>query len=324
MDFKIGDRVSFLNEKGGGVVVSIKDKHTVVVSEDDGFSTPYSIKQLVKVNISVKPVVSDIQVPALSHAIKQIALLFVPKDNTNLVNSDLDLQLVNNAGTSFYFELYQIESGKVLLISSGQLADGMTHLVKSIKREEIEMFCKLRFQCLFNSFKKMDPMHPLVHLVNIKASRFYKESSYAFSTYVNNLSLGYSLVTADEIERLKQLPLEINDQIMNKEFTSLEKKSLPNNYLRKDVEVDLHISEILEDQMGMSAMQMLQIQLNVFKKEIDKAIQQNYGSITFIHGIGKGVLKDTILKELNEYKGIKFYPANYQKYGNGATKVEIL
>jgi hypothetical protein len=120
------------------------------------------------------------------------------------------------------------------------------------------------------------------------------------------------------------VPLEINDQIVNKEFTSLEKKSLPNNYLRKDVEVDLHISEILEDQMGMSAMQMLQIQLNVFKKEIDKAIQQNYGSITFIHGIGKGVLKDTILKELNEYKGIKFYPANYQKYGNGATKVEIL
>jgi dsDNA-specific endonuclease/ATPase MutS2 len=50
----------------------------------------------------------------------------------------------------------------------------------------------------------------------------------------------------------------------------------------------------------------------------------NYGSITFIHGIGKGVLKEAVLKELEDFKGIKFYPANYQKYGNGAIKVEIL
>ena len=324
MDFKIGDRVSFLNEKGGGVVVAIKDKHTVVVSEDDGFTTPYSIKQLVKVNNSVGTVAKDIQAPTLTHDLKQIALLFVPKDNTNLMNSDIDIQLVNSSGCNFYFELYQIEANKILLFSSGQLADGMTQLVKSVPRTEIEAFCKLRFQCLFNATKKMEAMHPLVQLVNIKASKFYKETSYTFSTYVNNIALGFTIAAAEDIERLKQQPLELDGEIVNKEFISNEKKSLPNNYLRNDVEIDLHISEILEDQIGMSAMQMLQIQLSVFKKELEKAIQHNYGSITFIHGIGKGVLKDAILKELGAYNGIKFYPANYQKYGNGATKVEII
>jgi dsDNA-specific endonuclease/ATPase MutS2 len=324
MDFKIGDRVSFLNEKGGGVVVSIKDKQTVVVSEDDGFSTPYSIKQLVKINSVVSNVVKDIQIPTLSQSEKQISLLFVPKNNTDLMNTDLDMQLINNSGNNFYFEIYQLEANKVLLFSSGQLADGMNHIVKSIKREEIEGFSSLRFQALFNSQKKMEPMYPLVQLVNIKASRFYKESSFAFSSFVNNVALAYTLATAQDIEQLKHQPFDESAIIIDKDFKVKEKKSIPNNYLRKDIEVDLHISEILEDQMGMSAMQMLQIQLGLFKKELEKAIQQNYGSITFIHGIGKGVLKETILKELSAYQGIKHYPANYQKYGNGATKVEIL
>lgn len=324
MDFKIGDRVSFLNERGGGVIVSIKDKQTVLVSEDDGFTTPYSIKQLVKVYNAETGVIKDIQVPTFTHDVNQIALLFVPKDNTNLMGSDIDLQLVNSSGSNFYFELYLHEAGKLLIFSSGQLADGMTQLVKSIPRGELEAYSNLRFQCLFNSTKKMASMHPLEQLVSIKASKFYKESSFTFSTYVNNIALGYTIAAAEDIERLKQQSLEADSQIVNKEFKPLEKKSLPHNYLRKDAEVDLHISEILEDQMGMASVQMLQIQLHVFKKELEKAIQLNYSSITFIHGIGKGVLKDAMLKELEGYTGIKFYPANYQKYGNGATKVEII
>lgn len=324
MDFKVGDRVSFLNEKGGGVVVSIRDKHTVVVSEDDGFSTPYSVKQLVKINNPVSTVVNDVQVPALSYEEKQICLLFVPKDNTDLMHCDFDLQLVNNSGSNLYFELYQTEAGKILLFSYGQLAEGMTHLVKTIKREEIEAYCKLRFQCLFNSNKKMDPMHPLMQHVHIKASKFYKDSSYNFSKFVNNLALQYSLATLQDIERLKQQPLDIEEQLMtDKESKSGIKQSKPNHYLRVDEEIDLHISEILENQIGMSPMQMLQIQLNLFKKELEKAIQLNYASITFIHGIGKGVLKESILRELEGYEGIKYYPASFQKYGNGATKVEI-
>jgi hydroxymethylpyrimidine pyrophosphatase-like HAD family hydrolase len=170
----------------------------------------------------------------------------------------------------------------------------------------------------------MEPMHALVQHLQIKPSKFYKASSYVFSSSINNLALSCTLAGLEDIERLKQQPLENFEVTFDKESSSQGKVSKPNHYLRKDEEVDLHISEILENQMGMSAMQMLQIQLNLFKKELEKAIQHNYSSITFIHGIGKGVLKESILKELEAYKGIKFYPASYQKYGNGATKVEIL
>jgi hypothetical protein len=324
MEFKIGDRVSFLNEKGGGVIVSIKDKQTVVVSEDDGFSTPYLIKKLVKVNKPVSVIKEDLQFPTLGNEAQQISLLFVPKDSNKILDCDFDLQLVNNSGTNFYFELYQFEVDKILLISSGQVAEGMTHLVKSIKREEIEAYCKLKFQCLFNSKKKMNPMQPYHEEVNIKASKFFKTNNFTFSSFVNNMAICIKLADENALSLLKQKNLDINEQFSDKDFVTLERKSIPNHYLRKDEEVDLHISEILENQMGMSAIQLLQIQLNLFKKELEKAIQFNYASITFIHGIGKGVLKESILKELSHYKGIKYYPANFQKYGNGATKVEII
>lgn len=323
MDFKIGDRVSFLNEKGGGVIVSIRDKNTVVVSEDDGFSTPYAIKSLVKVNKPAPAVVGEIQMPTASPEIQQISLLFVPKDNTHLMDSDLDLQLVNNAGSNFYFELYYFEGQHAMLFATGQLVSGMTQLIKTIKRAEIEVYCKLRFQCLFNSVKKMEPMHPFEQLITIKPSRFYKHTSFTFSKFINNMAFTCTLALQEDLERLKQRSLEVPDAFAEKEFSIPVKQSKPNHYLRVDEEIDLHISEILENQMGMSSMHMLQIQLNLFKKELEKAIQLNYASITFIHGVGKGVLKESILKELEGYKGIKYYPASFQKYGNGATKVEI-
>lgn len=325
MNFSIGDRVSFLNEKGGGIIVSIKDKFTVVVSDDDGFTTPYAIKHLVKINVAVvKPEINTVQFPNLAEDDKQIGLVFIPKDNTNLLQCNLDLKVVNNSGSNFYFELYQIENNKLLQFCSGQLADGMTHYVKTINREEIEAFTKIRFQCLFNSAKKMEAIFPLVQELNFKASKFYKESSYTYSKLVSNLALSFVLANTEDLERLKQKSLPDSMELYDKDTVPEEKKSKPNDYLRKDVEIDLHIAEILEDQMGVNPLQLLQIQLNFFKKELDKAIALNYASITFIHGIGKGVLKQAIYAALDKYQGINYYPANFHRYGNGATKVEII
>ncbi|HRG58892.1 MAG TPA: DUF2027 domain-containing protein [Bacteroidia bacterium] len=324
MEFKIGDRVSFLNEIGGGVIVSIKDKLTVMVSDDDGFISPFLIKKLVKINIPKVNIESEIQLPISNKEHHQISLLFVPKDNSNIFQSDLDLYLVNNSSYNFYFELYFIESDKVLKFAQNQINDGITQLIKSIKREEIETFCKLRFQCLINDSKKMEPIYPLAQVITLKASKFYKESSYQFSGLVNNKAIIYQLLIKEDIDKLKQPVIEPPDLHLAKEFKVNEKISKPNHYLRKAEEVDLHISELLEHQIGLSATQMLQVQLSVFKKELEKAIQLNYASITFIHGIGNGILRESILDLLKEYKGIKFYPASFQKYGNGATKVEIL
>ena len=47
MKLRIGDKVRFLNEQGGGIITRYKDKETVFVEIEDGFEVPYPVKFLV-------------------------------------------------------------------------------------------------------------------------------------------------------------------------------------------------------------------------------------------------------------------------------------
>lgn len=46
---KIGDKVRFLNDVGGGIVSGFPDKHTVLVCDEDGFEIPTLVKDVVVV-----------------------------------------------------------------------------------------------------------------------------------------------------------------------------------------------------------------------------------------------------------------------------------
>jgi hypothetical protein len=57
---KIGDKVRFLNEVGGGLVSGFVDNKTVLVEDNDGFEIPMLISECVVIdtndyNIPVKP-----------------------------------------------------------------------------------------------------------------------------------------------------------------------------------------------------------------------------------------------------------------------------
>lgn len=324
MEFSIGDKVSFLNEIGGGVVVAIKDKQTVMVSDDDGFTTPYHIRKLVKVNVvSVSPV----EQTSIQHAIESqplIALVFVPLDLKNPNSSALGIYLINNSGDDFYFELYHVFDDQVFLFSQSQVSDRSIHFIKEIQKSELESFCNLRFQCLFNSSRRMKPRVPFEKHIQIKASKLYKESSFEYSTLIQKLAFSCILASTEEINRTQVISVTDAGYDMLKDSPENIRVSKPHHYLRKEEEIDLHIPEILENQMGLRSSQLLEIQIHLFKSELEKAIQLNYASITFIHGIGKGVLKEAIIKELQQYSGIKHYPASFKKYGHGAIKIEII
>jgi dsDNA-specific endonuclease/ATPase MutS2 len=69
--------------------------------------------------------------------------------------------------------------------------------------------------------------------------------------------------------------------------------------------------------------EILDYQISIFRRELDKAIDTRAKKIIFIHGIGNGRLKFEIIKILKTYKKIEFQDASYQKYGFGATEVLI-
>ena len=88
-------------------------------------------------------------------------------------------------------------------------------------------------------------------------------------------------------------------------------------------EVDLHIENLLPSHNGMSNGEIIDVQLRHFTKALDNAIRNNYYKIVFIHGVGKGRLREEIIALLETYSGITYRAASYERYGWGATEVLI-
>ncbi len=90
------------------------------------------------------------------------------------------------------------------------------------------------------------------------------------------------------------------------------------------MEVDLHIHQLVPDTRGMSNFDMLNIQMETAKRQLDFAMRKNIRKVVFIHGVGAGVLKEELGFLLRRYPNINYYDADYQKYGLGATEAYIL
>ena len=88
-------------------------------------------------------------------------------------------------------------------------------------------------------------------------------------------------------------------------------------------EVDLHIHHLTESSRGMSNFDMLNLQLDTARGQLEFAIRKRIPKIVFIHGVGEGVLKQELETLFGRYNNVKFYDADYKTYGLGATEVRI-
>ena len=89
------------------------------------------------------------------------------------------------------------------------------------------------------------------------------------------------------------------------------------------MEVDLHINQLVKNPKNMSNYEMLNLQMDTAKRQLDFAISKRIQKVVFIHGVGAGVLKEELQYLFRKYDNIKYYDADYQKYGLGATEIYI-
>ncbi len=89
------------------------------------------------------------------------------------------------------------------------------------------------------------------------------------------------------------------------------------------MEVDLHINQLVRSSKGLSNHEMLNLQLETAKRQLEFAMRKRIQKIVFIHGVGEGVLKEELNYLFGKYDNLKFYDADYQNYGLGATEVYI-
>lgn len=99
-----------------------------------------------------------------------------------------------------------------------------------------------------------------------------------------------------------------------------QKKSKKDEFV---LEVDLHIEKLVPNKRGMSNYDILTLQSDTAKRQLDFAIRNRMPKVVFIHGVGEGVLKAELDFLLGRYDNITFQDADYKKYGLGATEVYI-
>lgn len=99
-----------------------------------------------------------------------------------------------------------------------------------------------------------------------------------------------------------------------------EKKSRKEEFV---LEIDLHIEKLVKDPSRMTNFDMLNMQVDTARGQLEFAIKNRIPKIVFIHGSGEGVLKSELEYLLGRYSEVDFKDANYRKYGLGATEVYI-
>jgi dsDNA-specific endonuclease/ATPase MutS2 len=121
-----------------------------------------------------------------------------------------------------------------------------------------------------------------------------------------------------------------NDQSLEdviKEKEAFKKRNIPKikpkERTQPPMEVDLHIHQLTNSTKHMSNHDMLTLQLDTAKRQLEFAIRKRIQKVVFIHGVGDGVLKTELTYLFGRYDNLKYYDADYQKYGLGATEVYI-
>lgn len=133
------------------------------------------------------------------------------------------------------------------------------------------------------------------------------------------------IVMNNPISKKEFLPNDLSQVLSEKEEVKISqsKRIKPKERTLPPMEVDLHIHQLVPKSKGLSNHEILNIQMDTAKRQLDFAISKKIQRIVFIHGIGEGVLRSELEYLFRQHGNLQFNDADFQKYGRGATEVYI-
>lgn len=352
---KIGDKVRFLSEVGGGVVAGFQGKNIVLVEDEDGFQIPTSITDVVVIDNDDYNIKPEVQTPSTVKDDDEdydpadrpitftaepeerkggdalsVYLGFVPVDIKEITNTKFEVYLINDSNYYIDFTYLTVEGTSWNLRSRGTVEPNTKLFIEEFGREVLNELERVAVQFVAYKKDKGFLIKPTVDTqLRIDTVKFYKLHTFQENDFFEQAALIYTLIENDKPVRplvvdAKKLKIEMARKVSadNKSKTIVQharKKAKD-----EPVVVDLHASEILDTIAGMSPADILNYQLDLFKKTMDSYMGKHGTKIVFIHGKGEGVLRHAIIHELNyRYKNCPYQDASFQEYGYGATQVTI-
>ncbi|MGQ7868786.1 DUF2027 domain-containing protein [Sunxiuqinia sp. sy24] len=340
---KVGDRVKFMNDVGGGIVTKVISKSLVHVENDDGFEIPTLVAELVVVNeelhVGQKPSVEQFVAQAKPEKQAPVAepakeapmliegndepnfqLAFVPDNSRNPLEGSIKLYLINDSNFSVLYHFSEFKDNEYISKEAGELEPNTKLWLDSIAQVDIAGLPEYFFQLICFREKSSRLERPVEASVKVNPVKFYKSGSFVSNDFFTEkamlVKLNQSLMEK-AVENLTEK--EVKKVVRQKEPARKVKPVVENTDL---LEVDLHIHELIDDTTGLSNKEMLDLQMKHFHEKLDEAIKKQVKKVVFIHGLGNGTLKQELRRELShKYKRYAFQDASFQEYGYGATMV---
>ena len=253
-------------------------------------------------------------------------LAFVPVDVKDVTNTRFETYLVNDSNYYVQFSYLVAEGNAWTMKFQGEVEPNTKLFIEEFGRDVLNEMEHVAIQMIAYKRDKSFLLKPATDVqFRLDPVKFYKLHVFEENDFFEQPALLYTIVENDEVAR----PLVVDSKRL-KEQMYKEEKVIANSSKKKSrkddgtLVIDLHADEVLETTAGMNSADILHYQMDIFKKTMEENKKKKGQKIIFIHGKGEGVLRQTLIHELNyRYKSCVYQDASFQEYGYGATQVTI-
>ena len=228
-NMKIGDKVRFLSEVGGGRVTGFQGKDIVLVEDEDGFDIPMPIRECVVIetddyNIPTpaskaaaqkkkeaghpvqteakieKPELSTYRQPETRTGNRlNVFLAFVPVDIKAVSTTPFEAYLVNDSNYYLYYTYLSAEGNAWTMRSHGVVEPNMKFLLEEFEKSELNDRGRVCVQFIAFKDKTAFVLKPAISMeLRIDVVKFYKLHTFQSSDFFETPALLYDLVRDDQ------------------------------------------------------------------------------------------------------------------------------
>lgn len=237
---KIGDKVRFLSEVGGGRVAGFQGKNVVLVEDEDGFQVPMMINEVVVIGeenydtshvVEVKQksgsaggspaIVADGDVrapkdladrpvtfkkaPEERKGGEQLSayLAFVPMNVKELMQTRFETYFVNDSNYYMRFTYMTVESNSWQLRCTMEVEPNMKVFIEEFGREDLNGMERVAVQLIAYKREKPFLLKPAVDVqLRIDPVKFYKLHTFQENDFFEQPALVYTIIEND-VQKIK-------------------------------------------------------------------------------------------------------------------------
>ncbi|MEO7306313.1 MAG: Smr/MutS family protein, partial [Ferruginibacter sp.] len=227
------------------------------------------------------------------------------------------LYLVNQNETAYTFT-YNLMIGGVSDFQLKNTIEPLTDFyLHNVKFEDLSDSPRFDFEFALKEPDKMKAPYYETSL-KIKAKQLFKK--------IEEIQLknepGFSYLLLDNYpDRVEEDKVDLG-RLGNAGFRIYDAGRIKQNLEPARSVVDLHIEKLTDSWKHLTNFEILSMQLKAFEKYYELAVAHYQPSLTIIHGVGVGKLRDEIHEILKAKKEVKSFVNQYSNlYGYGATEI---